>query len=93
MSKKLIAVGSKLLVLPKETETFKTESGLVVADSELGEFEIVEVGSDVKDVYSVGDTILCPKAAGVSQFYNHKPYLWVNGQSASIGGDVWAIVK
>lgn len=89
---KLVPQGTKILVLPLETENKVSDGGLEIVNTELGEAKVVAVSKELGDVYKVGDTILYPKTTGVSQFYNHKPHLWIDGKGAP-QGDVWAIVK
>lgn len=90
---KLQPIGTRLLVLPIEKENFKTEANIEVVDTELAYFEVVEVGTDVQDVFKKKDIVICLKTTGTSQFYNHKPHLWIDGRPGNQGGDVWAIVK
>lgn len=92
MSVKLEPQGTKILVLPLETKHAETEGGLTIVDTELTEGEIAEVSAELSEIYKKGDKILFPKAAGTSQFYNHKAHLWLNGTGAPMG-DVWAIIK
>lgn len=92
MAKKLEPQGSKILVLPLNTEHKESEGGLVLVDNELTEGEIVELSKELSEIYKKGDIILYPKNAGTSQVYNHKPHLWLNGTGAPYG-DVWSIVK
>jgi co-chaperonin GroES (HSP10) len=85
-------VGNKIIVLPIQTEHFKTESGLTVVQSELTEGKIVEMSDDFKGVYNIGDTILYPKNAGNGIFYNGEAHVFLNGTGAP-QGDVWAIIS
>ena len=89
---KISPVGSKLLVLPVESANFKTESGIEAVNLVLAEAEIVEIGEDVLGVYLIGDRILFSKNSGISQMYNHKPHIWLDGRAAPVG-EVWAIIS
>ena len=83
--------GDKIIVLPIQSENFKTESGLEIVDTELSEGEVLEVSPDLSHIYKVGDTILFPKGAGNSVMYQKKLCLFLNGTGAP-KGDVWSIV-
>ena len=95
MSKKVkySPLGTKLLILQLPRENHKTEAGIEVVQADLDEGEIVEVGSDVQDVYKKGDIILYSKEAGQGEFYNGKTHLWIDGRAIDKGGDVVAIVS
>ena len=78
--------GNRLLVLPSDKKHHETEGAIIAVDHQLSEATVVEVGVEVKDIYTKGDTIIIPQRAGVSQFHNGKTHLWINNS------DVWAIV-
>ncbi len=87
---KLKPVGSKLLVLPLETENYVTESKIELVEAELERAKVMEVSDELSDVYKVGDVVLYPKKLGSLQIYNGKKCLWINGAGYP-SGDVWAI--
>ena len=88
--KKYYPQGNRLLVLPTETE-HKGEGNIVVVDHTLSEVQVVEVSTELKDIYKKGDTLIIPQKSGVSQFHNGKTHLWINGAGHPLG-DVFAIV-
>ena len=83
--------GQKLLVLTSAADHQTTEGVIIAVDHTLCEATVVEVGSEVTDIYKKGDTILIPQKTGVAQFHNGKQHLWINGSPAP-QGDVWSIV-
>jgi len=83
-------IGLKLLVLPIQTENYKTESGLEIVGNILEEGEVVAVSDFLKDIYSKGDIIVYPKDSGSPYFYNGQNYKVLNGQEMP-QGDVWFI--
>ena len=87
---KLKPVGSKLLVLPLETENYVTESKIELIEAELERAKVVEVSDELSDIYKVGDVVLYPKKLGSLQIYEGKKCLWINGAGYP-SGDVWAI--
>lgn len=89
---KLIPQGTKILVLPIATENKKSAGGIELVNTDLEEGEVVAIPKDLSDVYKKGDTVLFSKNVGVSQVYDHKPHIWIDGKGAP-QGDVWAIVK
>lgn len=86
---KIKPVGQKLIVfpLPFNEEGVKTDGGIVVMDMQLSHAEVMEVSDELKDVYSVGDTIIIPVETGTAIHYQKKSCVWI---SANI--DVWGIL-
>jgi len=90
--KKLKPMGNRLLVYVSETKNFVTESKIELVELTLQEVTVAEVSDELKDIYKVNDTLLISQRAGISQFYNGKPHLWISGASFP-NGDVWCIVN
>ena len=87
---KLKPQGTKIIVQTILEEEKKTEGGIIAVDYELEKGEVVEVGTDVEDIYKVGDIVLFPTGVGHSLNYQKKSCKWLDGRSFP-SGDVWAI--
>ena len=84
--------GNRLLVLPLETEEKTTEEGkILLVDHVLSEVKVVEVSTELSDIYKKGDILIVPQKTGISQWHNGKTHLWING-GGHPAGDVFAIV-
>lgn len=88
---KIKPLGNRILVLPVKKENYITETKIELVDNTLVTGEVVEFSPMFKDVYKKGDIVLYPKDAGISQTYNGKTHIWINGLGAT-DGDVWAII-
>ena len=88
MSKKIKPVGAKLLVKHLEEANTISVGGIEIVQLTLMMAEVMEVGTDVEDIYKKGDVVIVPKEAGIYQFYDKEHCRWINGTSAPIG-DVW----
>jgi co-chaperonin GroES (HSP10) len=88
---KLKPVGQKILVKPIEEQQTTTDSGIFVVNQTLAYGEVVEVSEEYGDIYSVGDTVIFPKGAGISEQYKGNICLWLNAKGAP-DGDIWAKV-
>ena len=84
---KIKPVGQRLIVFPLPDEETITDANIVVMDMQLTKGELVGVSDELKDVYSVGDTVIFPKETGLSIHYKKKSCLWLNNQT-----DIWGIV-
>lgn len=58
---------------------------------ELSKATVVEVGSDVIDVFKKGDVVIFPKTRGVSKPYKGQTHLFIDGLPPNQGGDCWGI--
>lgn len=83
--------GALILCSPLKKEKFITDSDLELVDNELAWGEVVEFSPLFEGVYKKGDIILYPKDSGISQSYNKKPHLFLNGKGHP-EGMVWAII-
>lgn len=88
---KITPVGNKILVLQRNREVQKTESGFEVPNSDLVEGEVVEVSNYLSAIYKAGDVVLFPRETGTNQMYNGNQHKFINGQEYP-SGDVWAII-
>lgn len=86
-------LGSKLLVLPIEVqqENFKTEAGIEIVENEIERATVVEVGTDVKNVFKKGQIVIMPPKRGVTKIYNGKQHFLIDGLPHNQGGDVYGI--
>ena len=88
---RLQPLGSKLIVLPvKNEEPNVTSAGIETVEMELSVATVVEVGTDVADIFKKGDRVIFPKTRGTSKLYQGKPHLFLDGMPPNEGGDVWA---
>ena len=88
---KLKPLGNKILVVPVKKENYITETNIELVDNSLATAEVVEFSDEFADVYKKGDVILYSSGSGISQQYNGKTHLWLNGNGAP-NGEVWAII-
>ncbi|MES2287401.1 MAG: hypothetical protein V4547_17035 [Bacteroidota bacterium] len=86
---KLEPQGTKIIIQTLLEEEKKTDSGIIAVDFSLEKGIILEVGTDVKELYKVGDTVLFPEGAGHSLNYQKKSCKWLDGRSYP-HGDIWA---
>lgn len=95
MGKVITPTGQKILALPLQAKEEKVESIILpeTANANLSTAEIVAVGSSVADVYKVGDKILYASGAGVGQFYNGKPHIWLDGGDDKVLSNIWGILS
>lgn len=90
---KIVPQGRKILVLPQPLGDYVSTGGIVIANTNLTVGKVVELSTEFKDIYSVGDILLYPEGAGTSQPYKGEVHWWLNGDGAGSGlGDIWAIL-
>lgn len=80
-------VGNKLIVFPLDTEE-QVIGGVVIpgnVNAELESGKIVAVSPTLKELFSVGETILYPTASGTAQIIDKKPHKWLDAN------EVWGI--
>lgn len=87
---KLKPQGTKIIVQTILEEEKTTEGGLIAVDFSLDKGEIIEVGTEVENLYKVGDVVLFPKGVGHTLNYQKKSCLWLDGRPFP-AGDVWSI--
>lgn len=87
---KIIPFGSKIIVLPLQTENFKTKGGLEVVETKLATAEVIEVGDDYVDVLKKGDKVLYPEGSGDGIYYNGQQCIWLDARPVNENGDLWA---
>lgn len=92
--KSIQPTGQKVLVLQLEKKEEKIDSIIVpeTANADLREGIVAEVGEAVKHLYKVNDTVIYPAGAGVGQFYQGKPHLWLDGGDDKTLSNIWGIV-
>jgi len=88
---KIEPLGNRILVLPVKKENYITETNIELVDNGLEVGEVVEFSPLFKGVYKKGDIILFPKNSGLSQTYNGKLHLFLDGRGYS-DGHCYAIV-
>ena len=77
MSKQIKPVGEWIIV-NQIPDYFKTDSGLSIVEENLTQGIVMAVSDDLKDIIKEGDKVVYPKSAGIAQYYNHKPCVWLN---------------
>lgn len=87
---KLEPQGTKIIIQTILEEEKKTAGGIIAVDFALESGEIMEVGTEVKDLYKVGDIVLFPEGAGHSLNYQKKSCKWLDGRPFP-AGDVWSL--
>jgi len=88
---KIKPLGNKILVLPIKSENHITGNDIEVVNNTFDTGEVIEFSTDLASVYKKGDILLYHKGCGISQVYNNKAHLWLNGNGAP-SGDIWAII-
>ena len=89
---KLKPLGNRILVLPVKKENYITGANIELVDFSLSAAEVVEFAPMFDGVYKKGDIILYPKNIGMSQTYNGKTHLWLDGRGYT-DGDVVSIIN
>lgn len=93
MGEIITPVGTKLLVFPTEMKEHVTDTQIVVVQNDLRAATVIEVGTEVKNVYKKGQVVIYPKNTGVGQMYRGKAHFWLDGRPVNSGGDVWGIIE
>lgn len=87
----ILPQGNRILVLPMKKENHVTSTNLELVDNGLEQGEVVEFAPMFNEVYKKGDIILYPKDSGLSQQYNKKLHLFMDGRGYG-DGSVFAII-
>jgi len=90
--KKFIPQGTNIIVLPLPKEPRSTESGLHIVDNVLAKAKVMEVGTELSEIYKKGDIVIYPENVGIFQYYKQQECLWLNGKGYP-EGNVIAIIK
>jgi len=97
MSKRIQPMGTKLIVLPlNETMNQLSEGGIEMVNLILEKGKVVEVGTELKDVYKEGDIVIYPEKRGTAQPYQKKNMIWLDGKpfsSFNACGDIYGVEK
>ena len=89
--KSIKPIGESLIIFPLETEHKADNSEIIIVNKQLAYGEVQAVSDEFADVYKVGDIVIYASGAGISQQYNKKSCLWINGLSPKQGGHVYGI--
>lgn len=79
-------LGGRILVKPLKSKEEKIDSIVIpsTANSELSEGLVVMVDKEITKYIDKGHIVVYPTGAGVGQFVDNEPHLWLQAQ------DVWA---
>lgn len=77
--KSIQPIGENLIIFPLSVEETFGDSKIVTAGKQLAYGEIQAVSEELKGVYKVGDKVIFAAGAGITQQYNKKSCLWING--------------
>lgn len=89
---KIFPQGSNLLINPISKENYKTDSGIEIVDIVLAQGEVMEVSEEYSTIYKKGDIVMYSETAGITQPYNGKLCIWLNGKPVNDGGNVCCVV-